>query len=132
MQKICKRYVKNEKGSQTIEFVAIFPLIILSFLLIWQIALVAYAIVVTEAAARDGARTASVNGDYRTVIERSAYGLDIVNEPEMSLGSSSYGEEVTITVETKVPVIQMPFIKNIEQTITSNATMPYEGEEEDI
>ncbi|MBM7095049.1 pilus assembly protein [Bacillus sp. H-16] len=131
MRKHFKRLRKNQKGSQTLEFVAVFPLIIFAFLFIWQMALVSYAIVVTEAAARDGARAASVDGDYVQAVQSSAVGLDIVGTPGRSISESSYGQEVTVTVVTKVPMVQMPFVRNLDQNVTSTATMPYEVDEDD-
>ncbi|UTR11088.1 pilus assembly protein [Evansella sp. LMS18] len=128
MRKIIKRYTGNEKGSQTIEFVAIFPLLIFAIFFVWQVSLVAYALVVTEAAARDGARAASVEGDYVQAVENSAVGLQLAGTPTRSIGSSGYGEEVTVTVVTKVPFIQMPILNNLDQNITRSVTMPYEGE----
>ena len=56
-------YMKNERGSQLIEFVAVFPLIIFAFLFVWQMALVAYTVVVAEGAARVVAGVAAVEGD---------------------------------------------------------------------
>ncbi|WP_026691110.1 TadE/TadG family type IV pilus assembly protein [Alteribacter aurantiacus] len=131
MRRHWNKFKRNEKGSQTLEFVAVFPLIIFAFLFIWQMALVSYAIVVTEAAARDGARAASVDGDYVQAVQASAAGLDVVSTPGRSISESSYGPEVTVTVVTKVPMIQMPLIRNIDQNITSTATMPYESDEDD-
>lgn len=72
-----QQYIKNQKGSQLIEFLAVFPLIVFSFLLIWQIALAAYSVVVIESSARDGARVAAVGGNYKAAVERSASGLVI-------------------------------------------------------
>ena len=49
-------YVKNERGSQALQFLGLFPLVILSMLIIWQVGLISYTVVVAEAAARDGAK----------------------------------------------------------------------------
>lgn len=118
-----KRYIRNEEGSQTIEFVALFPLIIISFLFVWQMALIAYALVVTEGAARDGARAAAVDGDYNRVVERSVYGLEVTN---VTRTFSEDNTEVTIRLETRLPILNIPMINQIQETITSEVTMPYE------
>lgn len=123
-------FVKNERGSQTLEFIAIFPLIIFSFLLIWQMALVAYSVVVAEAAARDGARVAAVVGEsnmepIRDAVHRAAYGLE-VNSVTASKNSTSYGEEITVTIEVEMMTINIPFINDLSYTINADSTMPYE------
>ncbi|WP_035178353.1 TadE/TadG family type IV pilus assembly protein [Alkalihalobacterium bogoriense] len=120
-----KKYIHNEKGSQMIEFLAVFPLIIFALLFIWQVALIAYSVVVTEAAARDGARVAAVHDDYNQAVNNSAFGLDVTNVTRTE-SSGSYGAEVTVSVTTRVPVVQLPFIGAGNYTITSDATMPLE------
>jgi TadE-like protein len=125
-----KKYIKNERGSQLIEFLAVFPMIIFALLFIWQVALVAYAVVVSEAAARDGARVASVEGDYEAAVESSAYGLDL-QSVSSSTGDSSYGKNVTVTVVTKVPTVSVPFLGKIDYDLKADATMPMEEDETD-
>ncbi|GAK13684.1 TadE/TadG family type IV pilus assembly protein [Geomicrobium sp. JCM 19039] len=129
-----KKYVKNQKGAQVLEFVAVFPLIIFAFMFIWQMALVAYGIVVTEAAVRDGARAAAVSEDHesaaREAIDNSSMGVQ-VNEVDSNVTSTSYGEEVIVTLETYVPTINVPFIGSLEQTVSSQASMPYEVGDDD-
>ncbi|MDQ0337874.1 hypothetical protein J2S00_000657 [Caldalkalibacillus uzonensis] len=125
-----KKYLYNERGSQTLEFVALFPLIIFACLFIWQMALAAYTVVVAEAAARDGARVASVvgvgnQGAIREAVNKAAYGLDVQQVNAMTR-PNSYGEEVTVTVAVKLLTIKVPFIDELDFTVTRRATMPYE------
>lgn len=117
-----KRRLNNERGSQLIEFLAVFPLIVFAFLLIWQMAMAAYTVVVSEGAARDGARVASVGGDYETAVERSAYGLNV--KSDIDFATNSYGDEVTVFVKAQMPMISLPFVGKLNYTITSNATVP--------
>ncbi|ANX10958.1 hypothetical protein ABE41_002885 [Fictibacillus arsenicus] len=124
-----RKYLKNQKGSQLIEFVAVFPMVIFAMLFIWQMALVAYTVVVSEAAARDGARVASVKGDYQATVQKSASGLDV--QASHGYGSSSYGEEVTVTVTSKVPTVSIPFVGRIDYSLDADATMPMEEDEAD-
>ena len=63
MLKEWSSYVKNERGSQALQFLGLFPLVILSMLIIWQVGLISYSVVVAEAAARDGARAASAHDE---------------------------------------------------------------------
>ncbi|SFE74268.1 TadE/TadG family type IV pilus assembly protein [Alteribacillus iranensis] len=127
------KYVKNERGSQLIEFVAIFPLIIFAFLFVWQMALAAYTFVVAEGAARDGARVASVSGigDTEAIassVQQSARGLDVLGISP-SVSSGSYGEEVHVDIEVALKTINVPFVGELDYEITGTATMPYEYEE---
>lgn len=132
LQKILK-YIKNERGSQLIEFVAVFPLIIFAFLFVWQMALVAYTVVVAEGAARDGARVAAVGEDGGAVYSRvvsSAGGLDVLNV-NTSRSSGAHGDEVQVEVTVALKTIDVPFIGELNYDITRDATMPYEAMEND-
>lgn len=129
-----KRLVKlarEERGSQLLEFVAMFPLIIFAFLFIWQMALAAYTVVVAEGAARDGARVAAVGasaGDVQAAVNRSAYGLNVTSSVS-GPRSTSYGREITVEVNAQMLTIKVPIINELDLTITSRATMPYEGDD---
>ncbi|WP_221569142.1 TadE/TadG family type IV pilus assembly protein [Alkalihalobacillus sp. TS-13] len=116
-----RKLVKNERGSQLIEFVAVFPMVILAMMIIWQMALVAYTVVVTEAAARDGARAAAVDGDAEKVAERSAGNLVL-----QSVNTDKGDEDVTVTVVANVPTVSIPFIGRLEFTFDADATIPIE------
>ncbi|MFD2705545.1 TadE/TadG family type IV pilus assembly protein [Salibacterium lacus] len=127
------KYVKNERGSQLVEFVAAFPLIIFAFLFVWQMALAAYTVVVAEGAARDGARVASVSGEYddiETSVHNSAGGLEVLHISK-DVMSSSYGEEVSVNVDVALKTINVPYVGELDYEITGSATMPYESEEDD-
>ncbi|MEH7124842.1 TadE family protein [Bacillus sp. JJ1773] len=123
MRNFLKRYVKNEKGSQAIEFIAMFPLVILGFLIIWQIALIAFSLVVAESAARDGARAASIRDpDWKQVAERSASGFRVV------VSGGPGDDEARVEVNIEAPVIALPFIADIKFDFTADAVMPMEDD----
>lgn len=103
-------------------------MIVMALLFIWQVALVAYTVVVAESAARDGARVAAVGGEFEDAVERAAYGLDVSSESFTS--GTAYGEEVTVTVTATIPSIKIPFIGRIEQDLTADASMPKEEEDD--
>ncbi|RTR36327.1 hypothetical protein EKG37_01865 [Robertmurraya yapensis] len=120
---IFKRYIKNERGSQAIEFVAMFPLIILSILIIWQIGLIAFSLVVGESAARDGARAAAIHDpDWRAVAERSASGIKV----EVSGGPGTVDAHVFVKITA--PIVKLPLIGDMEFTYTVDAVMPMEDD----
>lgn len=121
MKSKIKKYIHNEKGSQAIEFVAMFPLIILSILIIWQIGLIAFSLVVAESAARDGARAAAIHDpDWRQVAENSAAGFDV----DVSGGPGE--EEAKVMVKVQAPIVQLPLIGEMDFSYTVDAVMPME------
>jgi Flp pilus assembly protein TadG len=116
-----KKYIHNEKGSQAIEFVAMFPLILLSILIIWQIGLIAFSLVVAESAARDGARAAAIHDpNWSQVAKNSAFGLDV----KVTGGPGT--EEARVNVEVQAPIVQLPLISEIDFSYTLDAVMPME------
>ncbi|WP_408011557.1 TadE/TadG family type IV pilus assembly protein [Pseudalkalibacillus sp. A8] len=121
MMKRFRKLVKNERGSQLIEFVAVFPMVILAMMIIWQMALVAYTVVVTEAAARDGARAAAVEGNAEEVAKRSAGNLKLE-----SVNTEKGDEDVTVTVVANVPTVSIPFVGRLDFTFDADATIPIE------
>lgn len=118
-------YVNNERGTQALQFVGLFPLILLSMLIIWQVGLISYSVVVAESAARDGARAASAHDDnWEEIARNSAYGLDV----EVMGGP---GEDVaTVKVKAKAPIISLPWIENMKFEFTADAVMPMEKKRE--
>lgn len=121
MKGIYSKYVKNEQGSQAIEFVAMFPLIILSILIIWQIGLIAFSLVVGESAARDGARAAAIHDpNWKSVAERSASGIKV------NVTGGPGADEAHVFVEITAPIVKLPLISDMEFTYTVDAVMPME------
>lgn len=115
----------NEQGSQTLEFAALFPLVVVTILIMWQFALAAYAVVVGNAAARDAARVAAVEGDWATAARRAATGFVIeVDDPDYS--SVSFGRAVTVRVRIRIPTLPLPFLRERRIFAETAATMPAE------
>jgi len=121
--KSIKKYIKNERGSQAIEFLAMFPLIILAILIIWQICLIAFSLVVAESAARDGARAAAIHDpNWQQVAIKSASGLKV----KVTGGPGT--EEAHVFIEVEAPIVKLPLISEIEFSYTVDAVMPMEEE----
>ncbi|WP_164668238.1 TadE/TadG family type IV pilus assembly protein [Virgibacillus doumboii] len=118
-----KKYIKNERGSQLLEFVGMFPMIIIAALVAWQILMVGYTMVVGEAAARDGARVASVDGNYQDAAKKSASGLYV------SSSKSETGDSVEVSVTVKAPTLKIPIWDNPNIEFETSAIMPVEDEE---
>lgn len=122
MRKLLKAYVKNERGSQAIEFLALFPLMLLSILLIWQIGLISFSLVVAESAARDGARAAAIHdGEWQAVARKSAAGIKIVD-----VRGGPGTDEAEVILDVKAPIVKLPLISDIDFTFTVDAVMPME------
>ncbi|RPF50077.1 hypothetical protein [Aquisalibacillus elongatus] len=119
------KHIKTERGSQVVEFIGTFPLIIISALVAWQILMAGYTMIIGEAAARDAARVASVGGDYEVAAQNSASGLYVSSQ------LSDEGDYVEVSVKTKVPTIKIPIWENPNFEIESSAIMPKEPEDEE-
>ncbi len=127
MRRLLKAYVKNERGSQAIEFLALFPLMLLSILLIWQIGLISFSLVVAESAARDGARAAAIHdGEWQAVARKSAAGIKIVD-----VRGGPGTDEAEVILDVKAPIVKLPLIADIDFTFTVDAVMPMEEEPDD-
>jgi Flp pilus assembly protein TadG len=113
-------FLKDERGSQTIEFVATIPFYIIMMLMIWQFGLAAYAMVVAEAAANDGARAAAAGNKGIVAAQKTAYGFKIRTREERSVN------EVTFAVSLDVPMVKLPFLDGRNISMTAKATMPLE------
>ncbi|MBT9283096.1 MAG: pilus assembly protein [Hydrogenibacillus schlegelii] len=118
---------EDDRGSQTVELVALFPFILFVFLFVWQVGLAAYTVVVAESAARDGARVASSarGGDdrYEEAIRHSAYGLTI-----KQIDKEEDDDRVTVTLTVDMVNVRLPLINRaIELQYTARATMPREA-----
>jgi len=121
------RAFRDDRGSQTVELVALFPFILFVFLFVWQVGLAAYTVVVAESAARDGARVAASarGGDnrYEEAIRHSAYGLTI-----RQIDKEEDDDRVTVALTVDMVNVRLPLINRaIELQYTARATMPREA-----
>jgi len=104
--KISFRKIRNERGSQLLEFVGILPLFLLMIIIVIQFAMAASAAVTAKAAAMDGARVAITdNGnEYITAVQNvaSSYQITSVSKSESSDGMFTY---VTVHVTLEAPLL---------------------------
>lgn len=115
----------EERGAELIEFVALFPLVLLFTLIVWQFALVGYTGIVAANAAREGARAAAV--------AESCYdGARSASQPwrdsTRRIRCESGGTVVRATVELQVPKTYFPFLEWLPNYpwVSVTATMRYE------
>lgn len=96
--------LREERGSQAIEFVAVLPLFLFMVIIVWQFALAATAKVTAEAAAMDGARMAIVSDDRKDVeaaVSKVAYRYDHT----VALSTDEAEGYVTVRVTLQVPLL---------------------------
>lgn len=114
------KFLKDEKGSQTLEFVALIPFFLIMMLMVWQFGLAAYTMVVAESAAHDGARAAAAGNDGIKAAQQTAYGF------KTQARERKNRNEVSYTVVLDVPLVKLPFLSEGKITMTGRATMPLE------
>ncbi|RXT07829.1 TadE/TadG family type IV pilus assembly protein [Ammoniphilus sp. CFH 90114] len=117
-------WIRNERGSQAIEFVAVLPLFFLMVTIVWQFAAGAGAKLTAEAAAMDGARMAIVDGDYQAAAQNvaSRYQGVVVTKAES-------GDYVTVSVRLEVPLFSNAFFNTtgLSLPISSDVTLRKEN-----
>lgn len=115
--------LRSQRGSQTVEFVALFPLLLVAILLVWQFTLGAFVLVVAEGAARDGARAAAAGDDGYGAARRAAAGFN----PSIEISDGWDAVEARVTIE--VPLVPLEFLKDQHVYVTRTARMPKERPE---
>jgi len=99
------KLIRNERGSQTIEFVGVMPFFLLMIVIVWQFAVVAGAAITAKAAAMDGARVAMVDdsGQYETAVRNvaGAYSIEAIERKSVIENGEEY---VTVKVKLQVPL----------------------------
>lgn len=114
--------LQDERGSELIEFVGMFPLVILAALIAWQFILVGYAGIVAAGAAREGARAAAVEKDVAAAVQAASAGL------RCEVDYAGGGEMRTVRVRVQVPKVALPFLGNVEYPwVYASAVMRREG-----
>jgi Flp pilus assembly protein TadG len=113
------RYLRDQRGSQAIEFVAVLPLFMLVVVVVLQFASAATAKVTAEAAAMDGARMAMVEGNYQEAVRMVVDGKYSVE----SVSMQANGDYVTVKVTLQVPLLDSDGIFD-----TSGLSLPVSAE----
>ncbi len=58
-----KKIVSNEKGSVTVEFIAILPFVFLIMLICWQFLVGVYGVIISQSAANEAAKVYAITGN---------------------------------------------------------------------
>ena len=116
--------VRNDRGSQAIEFVGVLPLFLLMIVIIWQVALAADRYITVKAAAMEGARAGVVvtDGTGSSAAERAAKN---VAGAAAQVTSSDGGTYFTVKVEMKVPLLNNSLFKTngLALPVSSSVTL---------
>lgn len=118
---------RRADGQATVEFALALPVIVLSLLLVIQVALVARSQVLVVNAARAGARAASV-GESASSAAADSPGLDGGRITVGVAGGGGPGSMVTVTVRYSAPT-DVPLVGRLlgEPTVQASVTMRVEG-----
>lgn len=113
-----KRLIKeNEKGSATIEFLSMVPLVLLIMLIFWQFLVAGYAVIITQTAANEAAKVYSVSEvetnpvsaredaekAAKKVISNSGKNLEF-----QDLSTNRTGRDFTMTVKVNMNLLFIP------------------------
>lgn len=104
-----RKWFKNERGSATIEFLSMIPLILLVMLIFWQFLVAGYAVIITQSAANEAAKIYSVTGSTieatdaaNKVVATSGDNLTLRTDYDIITHSSGRNFTAKVTVDMKL------------------------------
>lgn len=108
-----KKYIDSEKGSASIEFLGMIPLLLLLFVMLWQFLIVGYALIVTHSAVHEGAKVYAVTEDP---LEASAKAYDVMSKVgnsvrqtvPLTVNYSGGSPDFTAVLQTEVELVFLP------------------------
>ena len=111
----------DERGVEIVEFVGIMPWILMIGLLVWQFMVFGHVMLMTAAAAREGARSAAAYDSAYGAVARVVKGSYpyTVNAGVCAME----GTPVSVNVRLKVPMISIPYVPPIMVWTNHTATM---------
>lgn len=102
--------LKNEKGSATIEFLGMLPFVFLIVLIFWQFLVAGYALMVTQSAVNEAAKTYAITSDIEEArdsakgfLEKAGDNLVYESMPEPTLDNKNF--EMTLNVEFQFSIL---------------------------
>lgn len=122
------RQVLRQRGSATVEFVLVLPLILLVLVACLEVAALARARVVVVAAAREGARVAATHPDPAQAVEavQDALGGSMAAAARVSVTRPHVvGRPATVEVAVRRHLTG-PWLDSLAVTLTGRATMRVE------
>ena len=119
------RFIKDERGVETLEFLGIFPLVLLIMVLIWQFVLAGYTAVVVAGASREAARAAAVQADCHSAAASASLAW---NDGTRQVNCWCSGDTCTAVVQLQIKRAPLPLIGGLPNYpwVSSTAVMRYE------
>lgn len=106
-----KGKLQNERGSATIEFIGMVPLVLLIMLILWQFLVAGYAVMVSQSAVNEAAKTYSVtDGSITEAIVAAKSVIDHAggNLEFQSINAARNGNNFELTMYVKFNLIFVP------------------------
>ncbi|USG65675.1 pilus assembly protein [Brevibacillus ruminantium] len=104
-----KQMIRNEKGSMTVEFLAVLPLVFVILMICWQFLIGAYAVITAQAAANEAAKVYAITGNSsealnaaKNVVSAAGGGIGYVS------GNISHGNYFTADIQVQIDLIFIP------------------------
>jgi len=121
------RPLLSERGSSSVEFVLILPLIVLVLVATMEVAALARARMTVVAAAREGARVAATHPDPAEAAEATREALGSLGASARSTVTRPHVVGRPAVVEVAVPQrLRAPILDGLAVTLTGSATMRVE------
>jgi Flp pilus assembly protein TadG len=127
------RRIGRERGTASVEFACVLPLVLISLLLVVQVALVVAEQLVVQHAAREGAREAAVWNDDQRAREAAIRTGDLDADRasiDVTPSDRAVGTPVRVTVHYRVPLIVPYVARFLPGEVTLNASSEYRVERE--
>ncbi|CAG9620271.1 TadE/TadG family type IV pilus assembly protein [Sutcliffiella rhizosphaerae] len=106
-----KGWKENEKGSLTIEFLGMLPLMLLMVIILWQFMISAYGVIVTQSAANDAAKAFSLSAresEARTAARDTLQAGSNLKYRSVSVNNYSGSQEFQVTVHADLELVFIP------------------------
>jgi Flp pilus assembly protein TadG len=125
--------LRRERGTASVEFAAVLPLVLISLLLVVQVALVVAEQLIVQHAAREGAREAAVWNDdahARDAAIRAGNLESDRTEVEVTPSDRPVGSPVLVTVRYRVSLVVPYVTRFLPSEVTLTASSEYRVERE--
>lgn len=106
-----KKWKDNEKGSLTIEFLGMLPLMLLMIIILWQFMISAYGVIVTQSAANDAAKAYSLSAnasEARAAASETLQAGSNLKYRNVSVTNYSGSQEFEVTVNAGLELVFIP------------------------
>jgi Flp pilus assembly protein TadG len=125
--------LRTERGTASVEFAAVLPLVVIALLLVVQVALVVAEQLIVQHAAREGAREAAVWNDdtkARDAAIRTGHLDSSRADVQVAPSTRPVGSPVVVTIRYRVPLIVPYVARFLPAEVTLTASSEYRVERE--